>query len=53
MTRSSFVFVPSQSFLLQLTDEDLFKKYKLSIEEINFIDATIRPMEISGGANNE
>jgi len=48
MTRSSFVFVPTQSFLSSWTDEDLFKKYELSTEEIDFINSTIRPMDIVG-----
>ncbi len=48
MTRSSFVFVPTQSFLTPWTDEDLFRKYGLSTEEMDFIDSTIRPMDIVG-----
>jgi hypothetical protein len=51
MTRSSFVFVPSQSFESNLTDVELFKKYKLTNEEVDFINATIRPMEVLGEDN--
>ena len=51
MTRNSFVFVPSQSFESNLTDDELFKKYKLTSEEADFINATIRPMEVLGEDN--
>lgn len=52
MTRSSFVFVPSQSFDSNWTDEELFRKYKLTSDEIEFINSTIRPMEVIGEVNN-
>lgn len=52
MTRSSFVFVPTQSFLSSWTDEELFIKYGLSTEEVDFINSTIRPMDIGGDDAN-
>lgn len=52
MTRGSFVFVPTQSFLSSWTDEELFKKYGLSTEEQDFINSTMRPMDIVGNDSN-
>ena len=39
-----FNFVPVQDFSRSWTDEDLYSKYGLSDEEINFIESTIKPM---------
>lgn len=39
-----FMFVPIQDFSKHWTDEELYKKYKLSPEEIDFIESTIKPM---------
>lgn len=52
MTRSSFIFVPTQSFLSSWTDEELFEKYGLSTEEVVFINSSIRPMDIGGDDAN-
>ena len=38
-------FVPVQDFSKPWTDEELYEKYGLTDEEINFIEATIKPME--------
>jgi len=43
--RGVYQFVPMQDFSKPLTDEYLYAKYKLSDEEINFIESMIRPME--------
>jgi site-specific DNA-methyltransferase (adenine-specific) len=51
MTRSSFAFVPNQSFKKLINDEFLYEKYKLTENEINAIDNSIRPME--NGQNDE
>lgn len=42
---SNFVFVPMQDFSNPLTDAELYAKYGLSDEEIQFIESMIRPME--------
>lgn len=43
--RSVYQFVPIQDFSHPWTDEMLYKKYKLTEEEIAFIESMIRPME--------
>lgn len=40
-----YQFVPMQDFSKPWTDEELYKKYNLSAEEIQFIESMIRPME--------
>ncbi len=44
-TKDKFRFVPMQDFSEPWTDEKLYKKYKLTKDEIAFIDSLIRPME--------
>jgi len=39
-----YSFVPLQDFSENWTDEKLYSKYRLSAEEIKFIELTIRPM---------
>lgn len=41
----AFSFVPMQDFSKPWTDEELYKKYKLTKEEIAFIESMIKPME--------
>ena len=43
--RGVYQFVPLQDFSKPWTDEELYKKYNLSPEEIAFIESMIRPME--------
>ncbi|HNX65023.1 MAG TPA: hypothetical protein PKI60_07560 [Oscillospiraceae bacterium] len=38
-------FVPIQDFSKPWTDEELYKKYNLSDEEIAFIESMIKPMD--------
>lgn len=45
ITRSNFQFVPLQDFTRPWTDEELYAKYGLTDEEIQFIESMIRPME--------
>lgn len=45
VNRDSFLFVPLQDFSHPWTDEMLYKKYKLTDDEIAFIESMIRPME--------
>ena len=43
--RGVYQFVPLQDFSKPWTDEELYKKYGLTDEEIQFIESMIRPME--------
>lgn len=45
ITRKSFLFVPTQNFSKQWTDDMLYEKYQLTPEEIEFIESIIRPIE--------
>ena len=45
ITKSNFKFVPIQDFSQSWTDAKLYKKYKLTQPEIDFIESMIRPME--------
>ena len=45
ITKSSFSFVPMQDFSKPWTDAELYEKYGLTVEEIAFIEAMIKPME--------
>ena len=44
-TPAVYQFVPLQDFSKPWTDEELYKKYGLTDEEIAFIESMIRPME--------
>ena len=46
-----YSFVPIQDFSKSWSDEELYKKYNLSEEEISFIESMVRPEE-QGGASN-
>ena len=48
-TQKVYHYVPMQDFSKPWTDEELYKKYGLSREEINFIESMVRPMDVSGG----
>ena len=43
--RGVYQFVPLQDFSKPWTDEELYAKYNLTQEEIDFIESMIRPME--------
>ena len=45
ISKAVFAFVPLQDFSKPWTDEELYKKYNLTDEEIQFIESMIRPME--------
>ncbi len=49
--RGVYQFVPIQDFSKSWTDEELYAKYSLNNEEIEFIESMIRPMDL-GGDNN-
>lgn len=44
-TSKTYSFIPMQDFSKPWTDEELYKKYNLSQDEINFIESMIKPME--------
>ena len=48
MSKSTYCFVPVQDFSKTWTDEELYAKYGLTQDEIDFIDSMIKPMD-SGG----
>lgn len=45
LSADKFRFVPLQDFSKPWTDEELYKKYNLTEEEIAFIESMIKPME--------
>ena len=45
---ASFRFVPKQKFDHIFTDEELYAKYNLTQEEIDFIESMIKPMDLGG-----
>jgi site-specific DNA-methyltransferase (adenine-specific) len=51
ITKDRFAFVPTQDFSEPWTDEKLYKKYKLTEDEIAFIESMIRPMGLGGNAD--
>ncbi len=53
VTRGSFAFVPIQNFTRSWTDMDLYQKYGINQEEIEFIEAMVRPMDPVGAVDNE
>ena len=44
-TKKVYQFIPLQDFSKSRTDEELYKKYNLSQEEIDYIETTIKPMD--------
>lgn len=44
-SKQVYSFVPMQDFSKAWTDEELYAKYGLTEEEIEFIESMIRPME--------
>lgn len=51
--RKVYTFVPTQDWTKLWTDEELYKKYGLSDDEIAFVEKIVRPMEISGGSSSD
>ena len=47
-TRKVYSFVPTQTWNKLWTDDELYKKYDLTDDEIAFIESMIRPMELNG-----
>lgn len=46
ITKDKFCFIPVLDFTKAWTDEELYAKYNLSDEEIEFIESMIKPMDI-------
>jgi site-specific DNA-methyltransferase (adenine-specific) len=44
-TRSTYTWVPQQKWDHTWTDKELYKKYGLTKEEVEYIDSVIRPMD--------
>ena len=45
-TRRVYTFVPNQEWTKKWTDEELYKKYGISANEISFIEKVVRPMSL-------
>lgn len=45
VTKASYIFVPMQDFDVEWTDQKLYEKYGLTEDEIEQIEATIKPMD--------
>ena len=45
LSKDKFLLVPNQDFSFEWTDEQLYKKYNLDKDEIEFIESLIKPME--------
>lgn len=45
ITKNCFSFVPIENFFKSWTDAELFGKYKLTEDEVEFITAIIKPIE--------
>lgn len=51
--RQTYTWVPMQSWDREWTDQDLYKKYKLDKEEIQYIESVIREMNIESEVEDE
>ena len=51
VTRKVYAFVPTQDWTKTWTDEALYAKYDITEEEQAFIEKIVRPMDLSGGAD--
>lgn len=47
VTRKVYTFVPTQEWNKKWTDSDLYRRYGLSVEEIDFVEKIVRPMGLS------
>lgn len=43
--RGVYQFVPKQDFTKPWTDDELYKKYGITDEEITFIESMVKPMD--------
>lgn len=51
LSKANFCFVPIQDFSRKWTDEDLYAKYGLTVDEIALIDSKIKEMDANGAEN--
>jgi site-specific DNA-methyltransferase (adenine-specific) len=51
-TKRVYTFVPTQEWTKKWTDHDLYAKYGISSNEIAFIEKVVRPMDLSGDAED-
>lgn len=51
--RPMYAWVPIQSWNQPWTDQALYQKYGLTLEEISYIESVIRPMDVSGASEDE
>lgn len=51
-SKAVYHYVPLQDFSKPWTDEELYDKYCLEQEEIDFIESVIKPMDANGGDDN-
>ena len=51
--KQTYTWVPIQTWDKDWTDKELYKKYKLSVEEINHIESVIRPMDSTNGVEDD
>ena len=52
-TRKVYKFVPTQDWTQPWTDEALYAKYGITEDEVAFIEKLVRPMDLSGAADDE
>jgi hypothetical protein len=52
-TRQVYTFVPVQDWTKKWTDADLYSKYGLTRSEIEFVERTVRPMDLSVDPGDE
>lgn len=45
-TRSTYTWVPQQAWDRIWTDDELYKKYKLTADQVAFIESMVRPMDV-------
>ncbi|MDO4437374.1 MAG: Eco57I restriction-modification methylase domain-containing protein [Coriobacteriaceae bacterium] len=48
-TSKVYTFVPKQNFSEKWTDEKLYNKYDINLQQIDFINSLIRPMDLGDG----
>ena len=51
--RSTYSWIPIQSWDRQWTDKALYNKYKLTGQEIDYIESVIKPMDLSESTGDE
>jgi len=48
-TKKVYAFLPTQDWTNQWTDADLYAKYSLTDEEIDFVQKVVRPIDLTSG----